>query len=190
MKSNPRGPSSFVTLLVLASCGGGETGGRPSPPATSPGAGAGRAAPQFVLAQDPGPAQEVKAAKAAGPSESTVVVVVGRVGHIVPGRAVFTLMDASLPFCGQENEEDGCKTPWDYCCESPETRTANALVVEVRDAAGEPKKTPTLPELRLLDLVAVTGRLSQDEHGNFVLVATGWYRRERPDLPADVRWPG
>ena len=43
-------------------------------------------------------------------------------------------------------------TPWDYCCESSDTRTANSLLVEVRDAAdlsaaagwlrGHPSSTP------------------------------------------------
>jgi nitrogen fixation protein len=28
-----------------------------------------------------------------------------------------------------------------------------------------------------------------DEHGNHTVLATGWYREQRPNLPADTRWP-
>ena len=112
----------------------------------------------------------------------------GRIANVVAGFAVFTLMDSSLPYCGEKNKEDGCKTPWDYCCESSDTRTANSLLVEVRDAKGKPI-AGSLGDLRLLDAVTVVGKLTKDEHGNHVLLATGWHRDARPELPADLRWP-
>ena len=176
-----------LVALALVSCGEREDataapGGAPSAPAASP-----SPVTKMQLPQDPGQAQDVRDAKAGGAKESAVVV--GRVASIVPGHAVLTLMDASLPYCGQKNAEDGCETPWDYCCESTDTRTANALVVEMRDAAGQPLRSGVAPDLRLLDLVAATGKLEKDQHGNFVLVADGWFRRDRPQLPAHVRWP-
>jgi hypothetical protein len=172
---------SFVCSLVLAACGGDPPTGAPASTDVA------AAVQKLVLAADPGEAQAVQAAKAAGARDRAVVF--GRIANIVPGYAVFTLMDTSLPYCGETNTEDGCKTPWDYCCENTATRTANALLVEARDADGKPLQTPMLPDLRLLDAVKVTGRLTKDEHGNQVLLADGLFRTGRPTLPDDLHWP-
>jgi hypothetical protein len=185
MKSCPR---RFVwfPVLVVAACGGEPAGEDPA--AAGPAAAA--AAPavaKLVLPASPAGAVSVLDAKAAGPKEQGVVT--GRVAYVVPGYAAFTLMDLSLPYCGEKNKEDGCKSPWDYCCETKDTRTEHALVVEARGEDGKPLATPVLPDLRLLDRVTVAGRLVKDEHGNHVLLATGWHRDERPQLGADVRWP-
>ena len=173
----------LAAVLALAACGGEEpANGNSAPPQTpSPFA-------ALVLSASPAGAITVQAARAAGPTDAAVVT--GRVASIVSGFAVFTLVDLALPYCGEGNAEDDCKTPWDYCCESAETRTANTVLVEARGADGEPLAAPTLPELRLLDRVSVTGRITEDEHGNPVLLATGWYREERPQLPDGLRWPG
>ena len=165
--------------LFLAACGGKSPAGEPAAPAA--------AVQQLVLARDPGEALGVLAAKATGGAEHAIVH--GRIAHVVPGHAVFTLMDTGLAFCGEDNAEDDCATPWDYCCESAETRTANSLLVEVRDAQGQPIATPALPGLRLLDTVKDAGKLGVDEHGYHVLVATGLFRTDRPAVPDGVRWP-
>lgn len=141
---------------------------------------------RIALPAKPAGAVPVLDAKRAGPTDACAVT--GRIASIVPGFAVFTLMDASLPYCGEKNQEDRCKTPWDYCCESASTRAAHSLLVEVRDARGKPS-AGSLGDLRLLDVVTVAGRLVKDEHGNSVVIATGWHRDERPDLPPDLRWP-
>lgn len=172
----------ILTLAIgalLAACGNGENG---APTLVAPSA----AVAARQLAQEPAGAIGVLAAKEKGPAEA--VTVTGRLASSVQGLAVFTLMDLAIPYCGETNPEDHCKTPWDYCCETAETRTKNALVVEARGADGKPLATPGLG-LRLLDRVAVTGRLTKDEHGNFTLLATGWYRQQRPELPGDLRWP-
>ena len=169
-----------LSFTVAAGCGGGGDAKSP-PPAT--------AAPELAklaLAAKPAGAVSVQDARKAGAADSRTVT--GRIANVVPGFAVFTLMDSSLPYCGEKNKEDGCKTPWDYCCESVDTRTANSLLVEVRDGKGKPI-AGSLGDLRLLDVVTVVGKLTKDEHGNHVLLATGWHRDARPDLPTDLRWP-
>lgn len=172
---------AFFTVLSLALAAACGTRSEPSsaPPV----------APEFArleLPAKPPGAVGVADAKQAGPAESCAVT--GRIASIVRGRAVFTLMDTSLPYCGEKNKADRCKTPWDYCCESASTRTAHSLVVEVRDARDQPS-VGSLGDLRLLDVVTVTGRLARDEHGNSVLIANGWHRDARPELPGDLRWP-
>jgi hypothetical protein len=180
-RSAPFLSAAFAALALLASCSGG-----------SPAAGSPPAAPtppevaRLQLAAKPAGAVSVVEAKKAGPGER---VVTGRIANVVRGFAVLTLIDTSLPYCGEKNKEDDCKTPWDYCCETAETRSAHSIVVEARGADGKPLRAQSLPELRLLDVVTATGRLQVDEHGNHVLVATGWHRDARPELPAGLRWP-
>ncbi|MCB9884021.1 MAG: hypothetical protein H6838_00940 [Planctomycetes bacterium] len=171
----------FPLALSLAACGGTSGTEMITPAKASPDVVA------RVLAADPGAAASVKNAKEDGPQDR--VVVHGRICSTVKGLAAFTLMDTALPYCGETNKEDKCKTPWDYCCEKPETRTANALNVELCDADGRPLATPALPDLRLLDEVKVVGKLTKDEHGNFTLTAEGVFRVARPEIPDYVRWP-
>jgi hypothetical protein len=169
-------------VLSLAACSGGSDSGvegvsaKPPTPAVA----------ALMQAQAPTGAIEVAQAKAGGPADK--VAVRGRISTVTTGRAAFGLMDTGIAYCGEKHAES-CKTPWDYCCEKAATRTANTIVVEARGADGQPLATPSLGDLRLLDLVVVTGKLVKDEHGNFTLLATGWHRQARPKLPAGLRWP-
>ena len=168
--------SSLLLSLCLCACSGDDKTAPQSAEAS-----------KLALPADPGQAMSVKDAKSAGAKDH--VVVAGRIATIVKGRAAFTLMDLSLPYCGEKNTEDKCKTPWDYCCENQATRNANSLLVEARSADGKPLPAQALPDLRLVDGVKVTGRLEVDEHGNPMLVATGLFRTERPKLPDYIQWP-
>ena len=176
-------PLSLLLVASFAACGGAQPTNTPTAPTTP----ASPAVTKFVLAADPGEALGVVDAKLAGPADK--VIVEGRIANVVKGFAVFTLMDKALPYCGETNKEDKCSTPWDYCCEDPKTRTANSMVVEFHDAAGQPIATPSLPSLQLVDAVKVTGKLTKDADGNFVLTATGVFRTEHPTLPDYVKLP-
>jgi hypothetical protein len=143
-------------------------------------------ASRFVLGADPGDALSVRAAKEKGPGEE--VIVVGRISNIVKGVVAYNLVDEELDYCGKGSAADSCKTPWDYCCVDAGERAAATLSVEARGTDGK-ILTGALPGLRLLDLVAVKGKVEKDEHGNVTVVATGWFPRERPDLPKDLHWP-
>ena len=140
----------------------------------------------LMQAQAPAGSIDVVAAKAAGPADK--VVVRGRIAAMTTGRAQFHLMDTGLTYCGEKNVED-CPHPWDYCCHSSDEQKVHRIVVEVHGADGQPLPTPSLGDLRLLDLVAVSGKLTKDEHGNHVLLATGWHRESRPTLRAGLDWP-
>ena len=131
----------FLLLFTLAACGSESKTPEAKPPAPAVAA--------AVLAADPGAALSVDKAKAGGPKDT--VVVTGRIAKVVPRFAVMTLMDTSLPYCGEKSTEDDCRTPWDYCCESADTQRANSLLVEVRDANGKPIATESLPDMRLLE---------------------------------------
>lgn len=165
-------------LVVFAACSGEKP--PPAAPSASP------AVAALMLATAPSGAIPVLAAKQAGAADK--VTVTGRIHSIVKGAAAFTLMDPSLAYCGEKHAE-GCKTPWDYCCETKATRVQSQLAIEARGADGQPLPTPSLGDLRLLDRISVTGKLVNDEHGNLVLIASGWFREQRPTLVDGLRWP-
>ncbi|MGB3969266.1 MAG: hypothetical protein WBO45_21200 [Planctomycetota bacterium] len=181
----PKRISVLSLLALLAACGSGASDTQKPNGATAP------AAPspeltKLVLASQPAGAVSVLEAKKLATADACAVS--GRIANIVPGFAVLKLMDSSLPYCGEKNKEGNCKTPWDYCCESKDTQTSHSLLVEVRDANGKPI-AGNVGDLRLLDAITVAGRLTKDEHGNHVLLATGWHRDTRPELPDHVKWP-
>lgn len=172
---------SFSLLLGLAACGGA---GPAAPSHTPP---AGDPLQKFVLTADPGEAVDVMAQKQKGPADQ--VVVRGRIAAVTKGLAMFQIMDLSLPYCGENDPSHKCDTPWDWCCEKKETRTANLMVVELHGADGQPITAAKLPDLQLLDAVKVKGKLTKDEAGNFVLAATGVFRTQRPKLPDGIKIP-
>jgi hypothetical protein len=117
------------------------------------------------------------------------VTVYGRVQATAKG--VFTLVDAeAVKYCGEEaGVMDACETPWDYCCESTDAVRQATLVVEARDARGQPVPREALG-IRPLDLVAVRGTLTRDAGGTLSLLArSGWFRRERPAVGDHVKFP-
>jgi hypothetical protein len=142
----------------------------------------------MMLAADPGDAISIEEAKEAAPRDE--VIAVGRIRAMVKGYASFQLTDISLDYCGSGDDPmEKCPTPWDYCCIPQEFVNDATLLVEARDESGRPLSAAALPGLRLLDLIAVKGKLVKDEHGNVAIEATGWYRRERPTLHDQVVWP-
>ena len=130
---------SLVCAAILAAC---DSGRSPQPAARAPAGsgGTGAAAPAWLLAQAPADAVGVAAVKA-GAKEGDTVTIRGRIGGradpMTPGSPIFVIMDPSIPSC-RDNPEDRCATPWDYCCETPETKAANNATIQVVDASGAP----------------------------------------------------
>ena len=56
----------------------------------------------------------------------------GRREAFVAGRAMFFATDSSLKDCAQLHG-DTCKTPWDYCCEPPDSLRRHMATVQVVD---------------------------------------------------------
>ncbi len=178
---------ALLAPVLFAACG--KDASSPAPAAPSASAPAAPGAPKtigatsaYALAAEPAGAIAVVDAKAKGAAKE--VVVVGRLKDTVPGFAAFTLTDASLKFC---SDDDKCPTPWDYCCIAADKVDAATIPVAVR-VKGETVAAP-VPELRNLDLVVVHGALVKAEDGTLRLEADGWFRKERPTVAAHVVFP-
>jgi hypothetical protein len=177
-------PSVALLLAALGGCG------KPAPAAPPTSSGSSEAY-RLSTAADLTDAVPVLEVKEADPplADGAEVAIVGRIRQMADG--VLTVVDdREVHYCGKTEDVDcGCPTPWDYCCTNPRALKRASLTIEVQDAAGR-----SVPEdamgLRLLDLIAVRGKLSKDEAGTLVLTSSGtWYRRERPELPDGLEWP-
>jgi hypothetical protein len=175
----------FVALLIaplaLTGCGGSDTDTNAGANGSSARNTNTASTPAWVLASSPGESLGIVDAKASA-SQGDEIVLRGRIGGRVEPLSeespVFTIIDLSLPYCGEVNEDDNCPTPWDYCCDSPETIRANAATVQIVDETGTPvSDSPMTHGLEPLDEVIVTGTVGPRPTQDVLTVrATGVYR--------------
>jgi len=160
-----------IASLLLVGCGESEPAAQstPAPAATN-----------WLLASAPHGAVGVTDAKTSA-TEGERIVLRGRVGGrkqpLTDGSAVFTVMDLAIPHCG-DNPNDACRTPWDYCCETPDTITANSATIQVLGADGQPiQESPAAQGVAPLDEIIVVGTVAPRPSENVLTVrATGIYR--------------
>ena len=133
----------------------------------------------FVAAPpaDAQPLLAVKGSAAAGDEVVFEAKIGGRGEPFVSQRAIFTVIDPALPSCA-DNPDDGCRTPWDYCCETPEDLLKQTATVRLVDADGQPLKLDLQGTRGLTGLatVVVRGTLSdKNDAGVFVVDAHELY---------------
>lgn len=126
-------------------------------------------------------ARDVSEARKAGTLKvGDEVVLSGRVGGskepFVAGRAVFTLMGRGIKACN-ENPDDKCSKPWDYCCETKADILANSVTVQVVDAKSQVLKTDLKGRHNLKELtdVVVVGKVSAADGKAVVINASSMY---------------
>ena len=134
------------------------------------------ASPTWVLTSAPDGALSISEAKSSA-NEGDQITLRGRIGGrnepLTEGSPVFTMMDLAISHCG-ENPDDNCSTPWDYCCETPETITTNSATVQIVDALTD---SPTIQGLAALDEVIIVGTVASRPNQDVLTVrATGIYR--------------
>ena len=164
----------FVLTFALVLTGCGQSG-----TAEREGSNAGPAA--WLIDSEPAGALAVAEAKSQVQAGDEVVVrgrIGGRVNPMSDDSPVFTIMDLSVPHCGQMGEEDHCPTPWDYCCETAESKRANAATVQVVDAQGSPVGDKLAASgLNNLDEVVLVGTVGPRPNQDVLMIrATGVYR--------------
>jgi hypothetical protein len=136
---------------------------------------------RFLLAAEPAGAKGVRDARNDA-KDGDDVVMVGRIGGEkqpwVEGRAAFRVVDAAFKPCN-EREDDGCKTPWDYCCDDTDELHKGMATVKVVDSAGKtvPVDARELLGVKELQTVVVKGKAKRDVQGNLTVLASGLYVR-------------
>jgi hypothetical protein len=133
-------------------------------------AGAGNS--EYLLNEKPAGAQTVGAVKQIEEG-SELVAVEGRIGGseapFVDGLAAFTIVDPAVPHC---TLEEGCPTPWDYCCQTDKLKDNSALV-KIVGPDGKPIAHDARELLGVKELarVVVRGKAQRDENGNLTVLA-------------------
>src|SRR5262245_45178186 len=169
-----------LTVVFAAGCS------RPTPPPVgantpAPAPVASAAGAKYLLAAEPAEARGVLDARKAA-QDGDEIAIVGRIGgskRPFTGRAAFTIVDPSVKHCG-ENGDDGCPTPWDYCCGVGKEELARATaMVKFVDDQGKTltDDAKTLLGVRELQTVVVRGTAKRDDAGNLTVLASGVYVR-------------
>ncbi|MEX1039464.1 MAG: hypothetical protein WDZ51_02460 [Pirellulaceae bacterium] len=127
---------------------------------------------RFTATSEPAEAQPVGSARESA-EDAQDIVVVGRIGGsskpFVDGVGAFTIVDSKVAFCP---EEEGCPTPWDYCCSQNEVKE-NIALVKLVDAEGKPvtQDARELLNIKELSMVVVQGKAQRDAEGNLAIQA-------------------
>jgi hypothetical protein len=159
-----------ASVVVLTGCGGAATAPAASGPSEEGAA--------YRLSSEPAGAQDVKAAKGAVKDDDEITLV-GRIGGDanpwVEGQAAFLIVDSALKPCAAD---EGCPTPWDYCCGAGDL-PANKAMVKVVDGSGKTVATDArkLLGLKELQTVVAQGKAHRDEAGNLTVLASGVFVR-------------
>jgi hypothetical protein len=117
------------------------------------------------------PLAQAKAAAAPGERIVFEAKVGGRKEAFVAQRAVFFVVDGALKSC-TDLHPGTCATPWDYCCEPPDSLTANMATVQIVGDDGRPLAVSLDDNLEPLSTVVIAGTVGTiDDAGNFVVNA-------------------
>ena len=106
--------------------------------------------------------------------DAQAVTLVGVIGGssepFVDGLAAFTIVDAKVPYC---SADEGCPTPWDYCCTQDQVK-GNIATVKIVDDAGKPVAADARKLLNVNELstVVVQGTARRDDQGNLTVAAS------------------
>jgi hypothetical protein len=152
----------LLGAMLLGGCGGSTDGGSVSTSTESA---------YLSLAPLDG-AQGVAAAREAD-NDGEQITIVGLIGGsekpFVDNLAAFTIVDESVPHC---SDEEGCPTPWDYCCETDKL-PANSATIKIVDDNGKTldRDAKALLGVAELSRITVRGTAKRDSAGNLTVNA-------------------
>lgn len=126
----------------------------------------------YVAASEPAGSMPVGEAREST-EDTEAVTLTGVIGGsrepFVDGIAAFTVVDPKIPSC---QAEEGCPTPWDYCCAQDQVKD-NIATIKVVDENGNPVTQDARELLGVEELatVVVQGKAQRDEQGNLSVLA-------------------
>ena len=110
------------------------------------------------------------------------VVVGGREKPIIENRSVMTVVDGDMVNqC--KLPSDACKTPWDYCCASPEQLRPNLATVQIVDDEGRPLAIDLtkVSKIEPLAVLVVKGKVGpRPDPGTLIVNASGLFIESTP----------
>ncbi len=137
---------------------------------------------KYALVSEPANAMPVGEARKTAKTDEAITLV-GLIGGssapFVDGMAAFTIVDAKVPYCAAD---EGCPTPWDYCCQTNAVKD-NIATVQIVDESGKPVLSDArkLLNVKELSTVTVQGTAKRDQQGNLTVLATKLFVSERKE---------
>ena len=171
--------AAALMAAIATGCANSTSTDAPESATSDPAATAGTPDATYVLAIEPEGAAGVGEVRESSKDDEAVTVV-GRIGGsgepFVEGLAAFTIVDPKVAHC---SEEEGCPTPWDYCCTQNEVKD-NIATVRVVDDQGKlvSKDAKALLGVKELSTVVVKGKAQRDEQGNLTVLAEKVFVKE------------
>lgn len=167
MKMIKKSPFVVAALIAMVGCSSSDV----TPNAESTTGGVTNST--YVAMTEPTGAMPVGEARTSVEDEQTVTLV-GTIGGssepFVDGLAAFTIVDPKVPYCAPE---EGCPTPWDYCCTQDQVKDNIATVKIVDETGGAvPSDARKLLGVKELSTVVVKGQAKRDDQGNLTIAAT------------------
>ena len=153
-------------MMIAVGCG-------PSEVATVSDSDNAKSKSQYVADSEPADAMPVGEAREKiedGQEVTLVGLIGGSRNPFVDGLAAFTIVDPKVPYCAAD---EGCPTPWDYCCETDAVKE-NIATIKVVDEAGKPVAgdAKEMLDVKELSRVVVQGTAKRDEQGNLTVAAS------------------
>lgn len=115
------------------------------------------------------PVGEARESTQDGQNVTLVGLIGGSSEPFIDGLAAFTIVDPKVPYCAPE---EGCPTPWDYCCTQNEVKN-NIATIKIVNDAGQPvvQSARDLLGVKELSTVVVKGTAKRDDQGNLTVAA-------------------
>ena len=173
---------AYTTIVAFSSaCGKKEESGR-----SGSGAGAATSIPgSIVSATAPEGALGVVPARAAArPGEA--IVIRGKVGGnkkpIAENNAILVLADLEAIKSCDENPDDECEKPWDYCCEETSTIAASTATIQVKGEDGKVLRSTLrgVGDLKELSFLVVAGTVDSGSTPERLIVNAEKIHVEKP----------
>lgn len=142
---------------------------------TKPAAEASGALRAVLSAAPKGEPQSIQSAKAtAKPGEEITIKgrIMGSSSPFVAGRAAFILGDPGILTACSDKPGDGCETPWDTCCDTPEDKKLGTATIQVIGADGRVLKEPLedVGGIKKLATVTVTGTVAEGSSAELLVL--------------------
>lgn len=125
--------------------------------------------------------KDVKSTAKPGDEVTLTGRVMGNVKPFVDGRAAFILADPSIITACSDKPGDGCETPWDACCDTPEDKKKAIATIQIVNSEGRVLKQSIEDAggIAKLAFLTVSGKVAEGSAGDVLIVNATAIRPEK-----------